>query len=125
MKQLTKDDFVLLSFPDTDVLNFSLDVSKKVFSVKCSDGWLDTKQDGKVIHEVELQILGFDNVHISEFANENTAPVISYSEPFALKDICEFSVDKGVTVLKGFSKQRGYWTEYVFSGGDLAGRYRS
>jgi hypothetical protein len=125
MKQFSKAEIKLLSFPDADVKEFTVNVSKKFFSVKCGDGYLDEKEGGHVIHAVELQIQGFESLEIKEFANEKLTLVEIYTNDFALKDICEFTVENNSISLKGFSKLRGYWTEYLFSGGELSGHYHS
>jgi hypothetical protein len=122
---LTKQEIRSLTFPDSDVLEFSLDLPARFLSVRCSDGYLDAKEGGRVICGVELQIIGFDSLQIREFANEKMTSVDKYSDVFALKDICEFTGDHDGTTLKGFSKLRRFWTEYFFSGGDLSGFHKS
>lgn len=122
---LTKSDLGSLSFPDSYVIAFSLDIDEKVFSVRCTDGYLDGKEGGRVLVDVELHINEFDSIQIREFANERLTPAEEYDDVFALKDICEFTANHDGTTLKGFSGQRGLWTEYFFSGGDVSGCYKS
>ncbi|WP_218110314.1 hypothetical protein [Oligoflexus tunisiensis] len=119
MQVLTNTDIALLSFPDTQVLEFSLDMNSKNFSVRCSDGYLDLPSQGTELSQVLLEITGFSEITINELSDDQLQLIPRCTPDFALKDICEFSAKEGEIGLKGFSKERGYWTEYSISGGSL------
>ena len=124
MKFLTADDIRNLSFPDTEVITFKLDLDKKLFEVNTIDAYVGETPGGREIQYVSLKISRFESVKIEEF-KDNAAAQINFNPDFGLRDICEFIFEGRNVVLKGFSKARGYWTEYLFTGGKLTVSYNS
>ena len=114
----------LLSFPDVVVKEFYLDVSRKSLQINCIDGYLETAPEGTSIEEVFIEINQFQSLSIFEYRNDSLTPIFSYSQDFALKDICEFTYSNDRTSVKGFSRIRGLWTEFIVNGGVLEVSHR-
>ena len=124
MTHLSKSELYELSFPDTEVSDFQLDSLGRVCKISCIDGLLGKSPGGTILNKVTIEIKDYKFVIINEFI-VNLTPVSEFSLEFALKDICEFNLEEGKVTLKGFSKIRGFWTEYVFNGGSLGVAYEN
>lgn len=118
MKHLSKSELYELSFPDTEISDFQLDPLGRVCKISCIDGLLGKSPSGRILNKVTIEIEDYQTLIISEFI-ESHSLVHEFNQDFSLKDICEFSLKEGTITLKGFSKTRGFWTEYVFTGGSL------
>ncbi len=119
MKILTEKDIELLTFPDSPVIEFSLDLGRKVFSLKCSEAFLDLPDEGEDLSHLVVRIDAFQEVQVKEFKDEEYSGIEDYSEEVSLTDVCELEVDGERVAIKGFTKEEGQWVEFVFSGGTL------
>ncbi|MEO7164609.1 MAG: hypothetical protein ABI041_16935 [Bdellovibrionia bacterium] len=124
MKHLSKSELNELSFPDTEVSDFQLDASERICKISCIDGLLGKSPKGIILNNIAIEIKDYHSLIISEFI-ENHTLVNDFSQEFSLKDICEFNLKESSVTLKGFSKIRGFWTEYVFTGGSLDVAYEN
>jgi hypothetical protein len=77
-----------------------------------------------ILKRVMIEIKNYQSVEIIEFI-ESTNIIHEFNGEFALKDICEFILTDNSVTLKGFSKIRGFWTEYVFTSCSLSVGYES
>lgn len=119
MKTLKDNEIVNLSFPDTEVVEFFLDSDRRLCEVTCSHGYIGKQPDGYFIENTKLVISAFSSVKIQEFKDNTLEEVREFNFQYALKDICEFQLSPSQVILKGFSKIRGYWTEYIFENGKI------
>lgn len=111
-------DLKKLSFPDTKILKFDLDFSNTIFILICQDAYIEETPKGRPIFDVRLSIKNFSNISIKEYTEEKKWKEYKpHDAPPTLKDICEFVFSPGKISLKGFSKENGLWTEFLFEGG--------
>lgn len=120
--ELNNEDLMVVSFPDTEVTSMEVDLATSSVLIKCLDGYLNRSSGRKCIEDVVIKISNFESITAKEFI-EKINEVRPNDQEYFLKDICEFSFDGRNTVLKGFSKQRGYWSEYHITGGHLVISY--
>ncbi len=98
-----------LSFPDAPVANFLLNESNKVASF-ISDAFVGTVPSGKWFDDSTVFII-FEKVQITE---EGTKVILSYSSEFALREICEFILEKNSIILRVLLSDQGFGRSLFF-----------
>lgn len=119
IRKLNQKEIEILSFPDTNVQSFILDTVNKSFVAECSSGFVDFPDGGQNLIEVTVQIENFSACEIFEFSNRKLNVIQEFNSNNSLKDICEFSINSGTIILKGFSRN-SLWTEFHFLDGSLS-----
>lgn len=117
MIEITLEECNHTTFPDARVLNFDLDLDKKICTVALDSSHVGGNSN-KIFGATELTISNWDEISILEWDGEKMSNVIEPLEDYKLKDICENSFEENL-VLKGFNIGHGFWTIYTFSRGDI------
>ncbi|MBI2601427.1 MAG: hypothetical protein HYW48_00075 [Deltaproteobacteria bacterium] len=119
MRYLSEQELQQMSFPDGDVTNFSMNLSNGTLTFTCSDAFVRIKRRWFI--DVHVTVT-FDSVKVTEYDAEPGVHKVEvlFSKDYALKDICEFEYSNSTITMRGYTKGRGFWTEYIFSGAKMA-----
>lgn len=117
---VTHEQLSLLSFPDAQVESVDLDLPAKRLTLRVDGAWLDREGVGR-IGAGALVLAGWERLEVRRYDHERDAWSGVAFTP--LRDICEFCADASRSVLRGFARDTGLWTEVAATGPQTRGTY--
>jgi hypothetical protein len=104
-----------ISFPDYEILNMDVNLENKIIKIEIEGAFLNISE-GLFLKRGIIIFDNFNNLEI-KYYDDNLRKFFLMQNIDLLKSIDEFIYDKSETILKGFGKQTGKWTEYhIFDG---------
>ena len=112
MLDLTPIEILTISFPDSVVLEFQIDIKNCISLIKTDTSFVSKRN--QLFGSTTIKIQNWTNLDITEWDGIKFNPVC-YNPNFNLREILDCTFEDNLISIKGFTIGTDYWTEYTYT----------